>query len=356
MPNWTLKSAFTGLNGKQIVDALADNHEILRAQADMQGKGLIILNGDCRIDQPNGGVSVAIGAANYCRDGLIGGKVGAGGFSWQRQTNNNLLTARNPNAFCDRYTVTTAAASPGAGDFYSAGMRVEGHRSRALQWGLSSARKAWLCATARSSIEWTLSGALQSSTADRSFMWSYPLLANTTHDIAIEIPGCIDGTWNADNTVGITVRVCLGVGSTFSGSAGSWQSANRIGVPGAGLMATNGATLDITSWELVIGDVAPAFYIPPDPASEFLRCQREYEAGYMAFGAIATAGNQDVFLRKEFVVPKRGSPTLSRTSTSFANCADQAISTVAQGFMQTIRSTAAGQFSASYNYTADARL
>lgn len=307
---WRKYSEFTEStdNVRQALVDAYDNFEILRAMADMQGKGALLLNGDCAIDQPNAGASVAATGGVYGRDGLRIAKSGSGGFTTQKTTNANLLTTRNPVITCDRYTVTTAAAAPGAGDFYIGNMRVEGLRASRLQYGRASARKAWLCATARSSIDMTLSGALQNSAQDRSYPWSVALVANTTKDIAVEIPGCTDGTWLVDNGIGLFVMLALGVGSTYGGTANAWASANKYGVAGAGLMATLGATLDITAWELVVGDVAPAFYMPPDPALELLRCQREYWKTF----AQGTAPAQNVGIDTgEFNFPALGSSATS---------------------------------------------
>lgn len=322
MPDWRKYSDYTESvdNVRVAISENYTNHEIVRAQADMQGKGPLLLNGDCAIDQPNAGASVAATGGVYCRDGLFIGKSGAGGFSWQRQTNALLLTARNPVITCDRYTVTTAAAAPGAGDVYVADMRVEGLRASRLQYGRSSARRAWLCSTARASIACSIGLALQNNAYDRSFPMSQALAANTTTDIAIPVPGDVAGTWLTDTGVGLRVRLGLGVGSTTGGTLNAWQAGNKIGAAGAGLMAVNGATLDITAWEVVIGDVAPGLYIPPDPQSELARLQREYERGqqphlFLGGGQIANAG----FGNQDFKVTKRAAPAITLANWSYYN-------------------------------------
>jgi hypothetical protein len=316
----------------------------------------LILNGDGAIDQPNAGAAVAwTGATIFSSDGsaLVG--AGAGRFNVVSAPSTVLFSGNSLARSSRKITVTTAAAAPGATDFYSIQHRIEGTRWRRLGYGLAGADPCVLRIIGFANAAFTLTGSFLNNGANRAYPFSSAVAANTLVDIQIPIPGDVTGTWLSDTGVGLYLSLTFGCGATFGGTPGAWVGANLRGVAGAGLMAAINNTFEYVV-DIIPGTVAPPLYIPPDPALELVRCMREYEASYAAFGIVATAANQDGFFRKDYLVPKRIAPVVSRTSSNFANCADFSFSTTTHGFTQTIRSNAAGQFSCTYNTAADARL
>ena len=68
----------------------------------------------------------------------------------------------------------------------------------------------------------------------------------------------------------------LGAGSTYSGTAGSWASANYFSATGAtSVVGTNGATFYITGVQFEVGSSATSFDYR-DYGRELLLCQRYY--------------------------------------------------------------------------------
>ena len=103
----------------------------------------------------------------------------------------------------------------------------------------------------------------------------------------------------------------LGVGSSLSGTAGSWASAGYYGATGAtSVVGTNGATFYLTGVQLEVGSVATPFerriY-----NQELAMCQRYFETlgVYVSTSAWATIVNSAAPK-----VVKRATPTLSVTN------------------------------------------
>jgi len=68
----------------------------------------------------------------------------------------------------------------------------------------------------------------------------------------------------------------LGVGSTYSGTAGSWSAGNFLSATGAtSVVGTNGATFYITGVQLEKGSTATSFDYRPY-GTELALCQRYY--------------------------------------------------------------------------------
>jgi hypothetical protein len=103
------------------------------------------------------------------------------------------------------------------------------------------------------------------------------------------------------------------MGSTYSGTAGSWAGAQYFAATGASnLIATNGATWHLTGLQLEVGEF-DSTTIPSFPFESFesnlKKCERYYEknAGYSGFFASNSA-----HLRTTMKTPKRTqSPSIS---------------------------------------------
>ena len=94
---------------------------------------------------------------------------------------------------------------------------------------------------------------------------------------SIVIAGDTSGTWvGATNGKGMTIFFGLGVGSTYSGTAGAWAGSQLFSATGAvSVVGTSGATFYITGVQLERGSTASSFEYRPYGA-ELALCQRYY--------------------------------------------------------------------------------
>ena len=305
-----------------IVDSSGGNNATINTYtptlSNMPGYNRII-NGDMRIDQRNAGAAVtASGSYPVDRFSVFNSTDGA--FSSSRST-----TA--PTGFTNSlyFTTTTADASLAATQFSSALQRIEGFNIADLGWGTANAKTVTLSFWTRSSLTGTFGGSLRNSDTNRSYPFTYTISsANTWEYKTVTIPGDTTGTWLTDNGLGVSVTFGLGVGSTYSGTAGAWAAANYLSATGAtSVIGTLNATWYITGVQLEVGSVATPFERRPY-GTELALCQRYFEKSVDMSSAILTNtaatfyGNMpssiafgNYYLTFPFKVTKRTAPTVT---------------------------------------------
>ena len=235
-----------------------------------------IINGAMVIDQRNAGASVtpSAGSNTYTLDRWnavysIGSK-----FSVQQ----NAGSVTPPAGFRNYLGVTSlAATSLGAGDYYNIAQSIEGFNVADLNWGTANAQTVTLSFWVRSSLTGAFGGALSNSAQNRNYPFSYTIsAANTWEYKTVTIAGDTTGTWLTTNGTGLSVWLGLGVGSTYSGTAGAWTATTALSVTGAtSVVGTNGATFYITGVQLEVGSTATSFDYRPY-GTELALCQRYY--------------------------------------------------------------------------------
>jgi hypothetical protein len=251
----------------------------------LQGFRNRIINGDMRIDQRNNGASVSIGPADvdvYTIDRWMGQASQTSRFTVQR----NAGSVSPPASFTNYLGVTSSSAySVLAGDYFSIQQRIEGFNSADLGWGTANAQAVTISFWVRSSLTGSFGASLRNNGATRSYPFSYSIsAANTWEQKTVTIAGDTSGTWLTTNGVGVILAFGLGVGSTFSGTAGSWSGSNLLAPTGSvSVVGTNGATFFITGVQLEAGSVATPFERRPYGA-ELALCQRYFQR----FSAIAS--------------------------------------------------------------------
>ena len=278
-----------------------------------------IINGAMMIDQRNAGASVTQTTADLYpvdRFRILGSVTSK--FTGQRSN-----TA--PTGFTNSLLLTSSAAtSLAAGDFYICTQKIEGFNIADLAWGTASAATVTLSFWTRSSLTGTFGGALLNDAANRSYPFTYTIsLANTWEYKTVTIAGDTTGTWLTTNSTGMFVNFGLGVGTTYSGTAGAWAGAFYFSATGAtSVVGTSGATFYITGVQLEIGSTATPFerrlY-----GNELALCQRYYEVLYQDAAQAAMLG---VFYVTNgygstwyFKQEKRATATLSRVGGSWFN-------------------------------------
>jgi hypothetical protein len=232
-----------------------------------------IINGAMVIDQRNAGASVTpTGDDTYTLDRWKTRLSNASKFSVQQQT------SVVPTGFTNALKVTSlAATSLGASDYYLVQQQIEGFNIADLGWGTANAKTVTISAWVYSSLTGTFGGVITNSSFARSYPFSYTISsANTWTQINVTIAGDTSGTWLTTNGVGMQVVFSLGMGSTYSGTAGAWVSATLLSVTGAtSVVGTNGATFYITGVQLEKGSTATSFDYRPY-GTELALCQRYY--------------------------------------------------------------------------------
>ena len=238
-----------------------------------------IINGDMRIDQRNAGASVTPTSADvYTLDRWVAFRGASSKYSVQQ----NAASVTPPSGFTNYIGFTSLSAyTVGAGEVFGLGQRIEGFNWADLGWGAAGAQSVTLSFWVRSSLTGTFGGSLQNSSSTRSYPFSYTIsAANTWEQKTITIAGDTTGTWVTNNGVGVQLTFSIGVGSTYSGTAGAWAGSNFFSATGAtSVVGTNGATFYITGVQLEAGTVASPFE-RRDYGRELMMCQRYYNKSY----------------------------------------------------------------------------
>ena len=291
-----------------------------------------IINPGMVIDQRNNGASVTITNTSditYVLDRWFGFGTSASKFSVQR----NAGSVTPPTGFSNYFGVTSLSAyTVGSGDSFTMGQYIEGFNTADLGWGTANAQTITLSFWVRSSLTGTFGGALRNSDVNRGYPFAYTInAANTWEQKSIVIAGDTSGTWvGATNGAGIRLGFGLGVGSTFSGTAGAWAAGNLTSATGAtSVVGTNGATFYITGVQLEAGSVATPFE-RRDYGRELIMCQRYYEEiGRGAVSSLAMhaygLNGQTVATWYPFAVTKRAAPTLTVVGTFLATSCGQPV-------------------------------
>ena len=221
-----------------------------------------IINGAMVIDQRNAGAAITPSSTQYTVDRWNFANNVASKITLQQ--NKGAVTP--PVGFANYLGATTSTAySVGVNDYLTLYQAIEGYNTVDFAWGTGTAKTVTLSFWVYSSIAGVFGGSLQGITSTyRSYPFLYNInAANTWQFISIVVPGDTGapaGGWNTTNGYGCIVWLGLGVGTTFSGSAGSWASANYVSAVGAtSMVATQGANFYVTGLQLEVGVIATPF-------------------------------------------------------------------------------------------------
>ena len=280
-----------------------------------------IINGDMRIDQRNAGASVTPTSGQYTLDRWKGTSTQASKYSIQQ----NAASVTPPVGFINYLGITSLSAySIVAGDSFSVNQVIEGLNVSDLGWGTANAKTVTLSFWVRSSLTGTFGGALRNSAQDRSYPFTYTIsAANTWEQKTITISGDTSGTWLTTNGIGIELDFGLGVGSTYSTTAGAWAAGNYTSATGAtSVVGTNGATWYVTGVQLEMGSSATPFerrlY-----NQELANCQRYYTVLYDLFIRGYTLTGTALCQTITLPVQMRANPTLTKVGTWTVSNASQ---------------------------------
>jgi hypothetical protein len=321
-----------------------------------------IINGAMQIDQRNAGASVTPAEGQYTLDRWQSRLSAASKYTVQQ----NAGSVTPPAGFINYLGVTSSSAySVVTGDYFAQQHNIEGFNVADLDFGKATAKTITISFWVRSSLTGTFGGCAQNSSANRSYPFTYTISsANTWEQKSITIAGDTSGTWNTTNGAGLVLFFGLGVGSTFSGTAGSWSGSNFVSATGAtSVVGTNAATFYITGVQLEKGSTATSFDYRPY-GQELALCQRylpAYNATTSGVQFVATGGG---FLSSSVagftvvfqVTPRTNVTGITVSSPSHFNFSDNVTGAecTVVNFSYTglnccyINATAGGAFSATY--------
>lgn len=264
-----------------------------------------IINGDMRIAQRStSSVTPANGFNTVDRWSTWGSQAS----KLTQQQNLNSVTP--PAGFINYLGNSVASAvSVGASDYFFLQQGIEGLNLADCGFGTANAKTVTLSFQVYSSLTGTFGGSLQNGGQTRSYPFTYTISsANTWTTVSVTIPGDTAGTWTTTNTAGAYLNFGLGVGSSASGTANTWASANYFAPTGAvSVIGTAGATFYITGVQLEVGTAATQFEFR-DYGRELIMCQRYYVNTGNVQSAVVNAGSYSPVF---FPVAMRAAPTVS---------------------------------------------
>jgi hypothetical protein len=271
-----------------------------------------IINGAMVIDQRNAGASVTPTVTGYTLDRWVATLTESSKFSVQQ----NAGSVTPPNGFRNYLGVTSLSSyAVISTDSFTVVQRIEGFNFADLEFGTANASSVTVSFWVRSSLTGTFGGSLRNGDTNRSYPYTYTIsVANTWEYKTVTIPGDTSGTWNTTNGQGASLFFGLGAGSTFSGTAGAWNSNNNTTATGAtSVVGTNGATFYITGVQLEKGSTATSFDYRPY-GTELALCQRYYyrlQAGVAGqiFGVGYVGTTSLSYTTTQFPIQMRTSPS-----------------------------------------------
>jgi hypothetical protein len=279
-----------------------------------------IINGGMVIDQRNAGAAVT--PTSSARAFPVDR------FAVTVSQNSKLTSQQNagsvtpPTGFVNYAGVTSSSAyAVISSDYFLFYQPIEGTNVADLAWGTANAKTVTLSFWVRSSLTGTFGGSIVNSAANRSYPFTYSISATNTWEYkTVTIAGDTSGTWLTTTGVGMYIWMGLGVGTTYSGTAGSWSGNYYFSATGAtSVVGTNGATWYITGFQLEVGSTATSFDYRPY-GTELALCQRYYwksgGAGNESIGVAGynTTGNA-VWSQFSFPVTMRANPTVTVNGT-----------------------------------------
>jgi hypothetical protein len=268
-----------------------------------------IINGAMTIDQRNAGASVTFNDGVFVVD-----RFGSACSQTSKATAQQSTTV--PTGFKNSIQITSSSAySVLAGDFFNLYQNIEGLNVFDFAWGTANAQPITISFWVRSSLTGTFGGSISNSGLSRSYPFTYTISAANTYEYkTVTIAGDTSGTWLTTTGIGLRVYFGLGVGTTYSGTAGTWAATRYQSATGAvSLVGTSGATWNLSGLQVEKGSTATPFEFRSF-GDELLLCQRYYEVifhGNNSYKAMWTSAPANFFGAPiYFKVEKRVAPTI----------------------------------------------
>ena len=290
----------------------------------------MLINGAMQINQRGSGtLTINSSSSQYpCDRWVSRGEGGSKTFTIEKTS-----IASSGQGIRNALKVTSSqAASVGSSDIFNVRQMIEGYNIQRLNLGEAGCASMALSFTAYSSVAGTHSGAIQNSAQNRSYPFTYTLVANTWTDVKITIPPITSGSFNEAEGVGLRVVFDMGCGNNFRGTANQWNSAQDEGATGAvRILETNGATWYVTKVQLEEGAVATK-YEKKLVGEEIRNCMRYYQQDINRRAYWGSGNVSGRYFPVHFITEMRATPSISFHSTSLDSGSASAHSATRQGY------------------------
>ena len=278
----------------------------------------IIINGGMDLAQRGtAATTLALSSTGFRYNDVDRFPVNAGNISSGQVSTQQIDSGLTGFPKAKRITVTTAQASPATNGYLSIMQLVEAQNLQYLKYGTSNALALTLSFYVRSSVTGNYAGnIIQLDNSARVFVYNFTInSANTWEKKTISILADASGLINNDNGAGFEINFAyLYLGSGYNnGTLNTWNtnsgadeysnSATRVN-----LLATSGATFDITSVQLEAGPASEFEFLPVD--CNLQRCQRYYEKAEDE-ALVVDNPSKVQYTPFGFSVTKRASPSVS---------------------------------------------
>jgi len=216
--------------------------------------------------------------------------------------------------------VTTANASPAAGNYSMFMQKMEGQNLQHLLKGTSSAKKLTLSFWVKSNKTGTYIARFSDEDNSRTIAKSYTISsASTWEKKEITFEGDTTGALDNDNAESLTIQFWLSAGTSYTSGtlATSWETSDNANVaPGiTNLLDSTSNEWYITGIQLETGSDATDFEFEPYETT-LNKCLRyHYEVGTISYegpGGLQTDGGYGTLCMRyniAFPVPMRNNPT-----------------------------------------------
>lgn len=239
----------------------------------------LIINGAMNVAQRSPNVAVNIPGGKTVTDVDRFGQ-------WTKTADGNWKSAQQvydaPADFQFSRKITSLAANTiEAGTYHTVRYAVEGYDAAQLNCGLSSAKTVTLSFYVKSSLTGTFGLNFTNAANNRSYPTTYTISnPNDWERKTITVTLDTSGTWLKTSGVGLEINWHLAIGSSYSTSTlNQWQGNWRFPSSATDILATNGATWQLTGVQLEVGNIATSFE-HRSFVDELRRCQRYYEKSY----------------------------------------------------------------------------
>ena len=288
------------------------------------GRKNLIINGGMQVDQRNtlgspntGGFIRSVDGNWFCAEGTDGAA------TYEQIAD---APAASGLVYSQKVTVTTADSALASNQRLCNNQGVEGYDWNRLKWGTSEAKPATVQFWVKSSVTGTYGFSLRTGIGGMSYTQPYTISsANTWEYKTFTVAGptsILGGSVSATNGTAWYLIFGLGFGAGFdTGVDNTWAAVGNGQGRAAhtNLMATNGATWQLTGFQIEVGSVATDFE-HRSYGEELALCQRYYyEIGgtsgtFITMGEHHSAAQFDPFIKMP--VTMRVSPTFTQVNGS----------------------------------------